>query len=438
MIGTSALATAGTTAESRFARAAGMLVLAYPLLWALGAAFLFWPLMAILSVPYLAQAGVTRLAGASIAVGALLAASSVVGVLSFGWQVDRLVGLAANVTVWVGLAGLLTVAERSDLTAVLERGFALTVCAQGAVILLAWWYLPSYLPIPLTSHWAGSFPDSLRAFSTNAIVYQDWLGTAQLRSLGMMGNPTWAGAFAVIAVLAMLPLFAEGGRWRMVAVLAVAAGGVGMALSLSRSAFLGLAIAGGVALLQVVRRHSMVGYHTLGFVAPLLVAAFTIVNWSRIVSFVLEANGTRAGSLDSRSAIYRETWRLIRNLPVPVLGYGIKPHDPTLVASVATHSTYLGMLFRAGILGLAAVVVLIGGVVVMAHRAGSAIGVAIAVFIAIWCVLEDVDPGHLLPLGLVYAVTVSCHPRGGPVAPAPTAVAAAPVRRRRVGATREG
>ena len=114
-----------------------MLIFCYPLLWALGAAVLFWPLMVVVSVPYLLRVGPTRLASASLAVAVALGLSSAVGTVMFGWQTDRLVGLAANISVWVGLAGLLTLGSRRDLARPLSRAFAVITSAQGLMILLA-------------------------------------------------------------------------------------------------------------------------------------------------------------------------------------------------------------------------------------------------------------------------------------------------------------
>lgn len=394
-------------ADARFSRLGIMLVFCYPLLWALGGAVLFWPLMAILSVSYMLRTRVTGLAALSVVVAVVLGLSSVLGTIMFGLQTDRLLGLAANMTVWIGLAGLLVLASRRDLSRQLSRALGVVCLAQGAVTLLAWAVMPRPLPIPLTAQFAGSFPDSVRAFSTSTIVYVDWLGGEQLRSIGLMGNPTWAGAFAAVALVVVIPLVREHGKWRLIGWLAIAAAGLGIVFSLSRSTILALVVALGLGALQLVRRRSMIAYYTLSLIAPLMVAAYALSQWATVTGLIVETNASRAGSLDSRSDIYRETFRLVGELPFPLLGYGIKPHDPDLVSSIATHSTYLGMMFRGGFLGLVAVLVLFIGVMIQAHRAGSATALAITSFIAIWSLLEDFDPGHLIPLGLVYAVTLA-------------------------------
>ena len=383
-----------------------MLDVGYPELWALGGAVLFWPLMAILSAAYLLKTRLTGLAALSLAVAVVLGLSSVLGTIMFGLQIDRLLGLVANITVWIGLAGLLVLASRRDLSRELSRALAVVCLAQGAVILLAWALMPQPLPIPLTAGLAESLPDSVRAFSTSNIVYVDWLGGEELRSIGLMGNPTWAGAFAAVALVVVVPLVREPGRWRLLGWLAIAAAGLGIAFSLSRSTIAALVVSVGLGALQLVRRRSTVAFFTLSLIAPLLAAGYVLSQWATVVGWIDETNATRAGSLDSRSDIYRETFRLVGELPFPLLGYGIKPHDPDLVSSIATHSTYLGMLFRGGFLGLLAVLALLIGVMIQAYRAGSATAAAITSFTAIWCLLEDFDPGHLLPLGLVYAVTL--------------------------------
>ncbi len=64
-------------------------------------------------------------------------------------------------------------------------------------------------------------------------------------------------------------------------------------------------------------------------------------------------------------------------------------------------------------MGVAALIVLFAALVTQSLRLRSAVAVSTTVFTVIWCVFEDLDAGHLLPIGLAVAVLVAPASGGG-------------------------
>jgi len=79
---------------------------------------------------------------------------------------------------------------------------------------------------------------------------------------------------------------------------------------------------------------------TLGVLYVLLTLDLTVL--------INNFNSVREGSYGSRSAIYSATWRAVQDLPFPLIGNGVKDRVTGLVASMGTHGTYLGLLYRGG------------------------------------------------------------------------------------------
>ncbi|MFF0240484.1 O-antigen ligase family protein [Rhodococcus pyridinivorans] len=182
----------------------------------------------------------------------------------------------------------------------------------------------------------------------------------------------------------------------------IAFGALSVHLSLSRAVEIGLIAAFIFMLLTAIgirssgpTRWSIVILGTVG------VAVGCIFSWDRLVDLATSINSQREGSLVSRSAIYEATWMHIQALKVPLAGFGVKPQLDYLVASVATHSTLLGLTFRGGIIALVVYLLFLAIGARTAWRTKNVAGAGIVVLVAAWTVLEDFDPGHLVPLGLV-------------------------------------
>ncbi|MEU9821825.1 O-antigen ligase family protein [Pseudonocardia alni] len=383
------------------------LVLTYAVLWTIGLAAAFWVLAAVVLMPALLRARLGAASGAPLVLAVALVLSSAVGTAAGYASPDRFVGLAANVAVWVAVAGMIAVVGTAgdDELRRLVRAVLTVGTLHSVVAVLAVWTYPTPWPVPLLGRYAGALPPGVAAFTTNDLVVHGWLDGDVLRATGMMGNTTWSGAVSALTLLVLLhPAARCWARlpWRL---LAGAACVWSVYLSYSRATQIALVLA----LLGTVLRH-LWRAHRAG---PAAVVAICGALVAGVVGFapglvvaVTEVNAARAGSAESRGAIYAATVDRLVGLGVPVLGFGLKPRDDGLVASVATHSTYLGLAFRAGLLGLVALLVC-GVALWRACGARSALPRAVVATVAVWAVFEDLDTGHLVPVFLAVALALA-------------------------------
>lgn len=391
------------------------LTFAFPLLWLIGLAGFYWIVLGTIAVVYLTRAKLGLLARLILTVAAALIISAPIGMLATDASPSRLVGLAANVAVWVATAAVVQMAETGDESRNMARALTVVGFGQGSVTLIAVIVYPTVLPVPLLSGLASRMPSGLAAFMENGLYFSSWLEGPEFRSSGMMGQPTWAGAVAFLALVAAVYLLAhqrERGIWRWVAIATVPVTIVSIDLSLSRAASVGIFIAVLAGIIVWARRRSGPAFFTLIVVLALAAGGVALTMMDRIVEWVGAVNSLREGSFDARSQIYSATWQLIAEHPFQLLGYGIKPEGDELVAHVATHSTYLGLMFRGGLLGLAALVSVYVVLIARSLKNCSVWATAITVFVAVWSVLEDMDPGHLLPLAIPLAASWVCAEQG--------------------------
>lgn len=379
-------------------------LLAYPLLWLLGLGGFFFIVSAVIVV---IGNGILRgpLSRAVLALLGVALLSAIYGSVALGFQPDRLLGLAGNLAVWVVMAALAGARDPRWAARALQKALLAVGAAQGLLVTLMYAIYPLQLPVPLGVLPQSLLPASLAAFAQRGVVYQDWLGEAALRTIGMSGNPTWAGAFSVLVLMISLaPLGRDTQSERLLRLTAGLSSVPVIILSLSRMTLAALAVAVVVALAMHWRRNGGPIGDAVLVLAVAGAAAAVVTHFGSIVNWVSEINGAREGSAETRGAIYTATLDRIREHPFPLFGYGIKPQVEGLVASVATHSTYLGAIYRFGLAGAA----IIAWIFVMAGRWAMRqrdyLGIAIMVFIVLWCLLEDFDPSHMLPLGLSLAV----------------------------------
>ena len=392
-------------ARAGFRQALYALTFSYPALWAAGGGGLYWIFLAVPAAWYLLRTSASGLVWGILALPLVLFLSSPIGLASTSAGPGRLVGLAANAAAWISVAAVIHLVETGDEARSLARAVTVVGLGQGFITLLAMLAYPAQLPIPVTRSFAPRVPGGIGAFMENFLYFPSWLDGEQFRSAGIMAQPTWAGAVATLSLLSALYLLrADRGGWRLLALASIPLLVLSINLSLSRAALLGLAAALTTGLLVVIGRRSAVLFWCLIALATVAGLIALATNAPALLQWVASINSQREGSFDARYQIYRETWRLIGAHPFPLLGYGVKPQDDGLVAPVATHSAYLGMLFRGGVLGL---IILCAIYLIILRRcvaAGSLWGTSACLFIAVWSLLEDVDSGHFVPLGLALAV----------------------------------
>jgi len=399
---------------------------AFPLLWLLGLGGLYWILLAAGSIGFLTRAKLEWLVWGTLAVAGSLAFSAPIGLIATDAGPARLFGLGANLAVWLATAAVVQLVLSGEESRGLTQVLAWVGFWQGAVTGLAVIAHPSTLPVPLLRAYASSVPGGFGAFMENNLYFSSWLGGTAYRSAGMMGQPTWAGAVALLALVSALHLLIRAritGWWRWMALGAIPLTVLSLVLSLSRAANLGIIIALVAAAFVAVRRMPGPAFLTLVIYAISAALIVALAMLPSIVGWVGAVNSERVGSFMARSDIYLGTWQMIQDHPFPVLGYGVKPEAGGLVAPLATHSMYLGLAFRGGLLGLAALVFVYGAILRRSITASSFWATFLIIFVAVWSVFEDMDPGHLVPLGLPLALAMAL-----PKATSPTRAAWAEVR----------
>jgi len=390
-----------------FIAAVTVYVWCYPILWMLGLAGFWWFGTFALSITFAAATKFKHFPITLLLVPICILISIPIGILNFGFSNDRILSVVANCFVWFSVAALMAATRMPSYSQRLDQGVMFITLVQGVFIILALVKPPLMASFPLLQQYAPYMPGSSGSFATNQLIYTDWLGQATLRSQGIMGHATWCGAIGVIGGLIALrcPLHAEDvhriTNWSVVfRILTILACGVSLYFSLSRwtivSLLIGLVVAFSV---QCIRRVPSILFFVLALVMLNLV--LLLIHWDYFLALLETLNNAREGSYDSRSDIYDTTISLVAQLGLPIIGYGIKPSVEGLVANVATHSTYLGLLFRGGILATLFFVVFLAYTIRQNVKHWGIISITLWVFVAVWSVFEDFDPGHLVPLGLI-------------------------------------
>ena len=383
-------------------------VAAYVPLWLLGAGFLWWPWVLVRLLlrtrsgarPPLLLAGV-----------AFFLAASLVLALAQDPPASRVLSAGLNLSIWLCVVLFLAGGPSREQLTGIGRGLVDVALVQGVLTILAWAAFPRFQSLGLPLGWVlpATLTDdpSIAAFTSTNLAYEDYFAGFVIRSGGLFGNPTWAGSLAAIGILLLLVGTPYIGRHGAVGAL-LTLGCVGimtpsLVLAYSRNTVLALVLALGAAALIALRRRvgaalfaALVSFGAAAFVAVLLFAP--------VVETVTSLNETRAGSAETRGEIYAETLERVADAPTVLLGSGIKEREPGLVASVGSHSTYLGLLYRGGAVAVVLLVValVVAGLRAYRHRDGPAL--ALVVFTAVWSVAEDLDVGHFVPLALAVAL----------------------------------
>lgn len=376
----------------------------YPAIWAIGIAFIFWPILFGLSFNH-AQIRESNLISKSLfLVGLSEIVSIPIGVIFFGVGLDRILSALVNSFVWLTSSILVSMKISYKKQSKIMQSLIQIALVQGSVVAIAKMAHPRAFPIPIFHEALQNFGSNIAAFSSNNVIYIDWLDGAAFRTHGIMANATWAGGFSALAIILIFKQQIQSNisvlknLWKYLLL------GYVVYLSLSRS----VVIAFVLSLFIGIISHSISKFSTqLKFAVVILISIFSglIVALSAILGVfpkLFDAiNQTRSGSLETRSAIYRETFNLFIDHPFPLLGYGIKPGGQNLVASLATHSTPLGVLFKGGILGLICFLIFITTSFRHLYKLKSNFGISMMSFITLWSLLEDFDGGHLIPLFLI-------------------------------------
>lgn len=313
-------------------------VFAYPLLWIIGLGGLFWVVLGLGALVFLLREKPRGIALLPILIGITLVMSAAIGSVYFGFLPDRLISLGGNVLVWIAVGTLLYLDPGRVETDRLARGILLIALVQGALSAMSVAIAPLKLPVPLLSPIAGAMPSGFGAFARNSLYFESWLDGFAARSAGLNAQPTWAGAFACVALIVGSSLVLRvRGKERLFIIGAMVAAWYSLQLSLSRSTWISLGIATAVMVIVWIKRRQPILGFTVMTIGAIAVVVALLTRLSDLQVWLDEVNSQREGSAETRGAIYNTTWAFIHQLPIPILGYGIKPQESDLVASVATH-----------------------------------------------------------------------------------------------------
>jgi hypothetical protein len=373
----------------------------YAAFWLLGMAFLWWPWLLLRTLKDRRPA--TRRPVALVVTSACLAVSLLIAA-AFHAPLSRLVGAVANLTVWIILCRAVSREPNRDEAAGVMRGMLDLAVIQGVLVVLARAVYPAFSGMTLPA--ARLLPASLAtdsnvaAFSTVRLAIPDYYDRVVIRTSGIFGNPTWAGALAAVAILFLLfgaDLLSPWMRRPLVRAVLIGLMGVTLYWSYARIDLLGLL----VAVIAVLAVKAKAFVHPSLWMASACTAAatlFAVLPLLPLSAWSAQLNKPRQGSLVAREDIYGPTLRAVTHAATPLLGSGIKVRVSGLVASLGTHSTYLGLAYRGGLLAAAAFFVFLVVLAARSFEKNAGLAFGLVCFLLLWCVTDDIDAGHLLPL----------------------------------------
>lgn len=353
----------------RWVNAWCLALLALPLWWALGVEQFVWPLLAgILTV------GVARQRSWRVVISPVVVLWCVflLAYLASGFGVDTtfrwvsflrsLASLSTGALVYFGCRNAI-----SD--GVSARRLALTLVALGVLIsgvallgVLGLWRPVFKAPIAwVLPGWMAqtSFGNEIVIRSTGRWAFMPLIG-GFFRPNSLFLFPTlFATALAILLPFSVGAFWRRRGGWRqLAAVLAVVTVVAALFFSASRTAWLATAVGGLLWLRLEGRRTRQVATAVLvvaalalmvGIAQPERVAERVDRVWSQVVDF-------RQGSTLNRGEVYEESLQGV--VARPLFGYGTERDIDTIPYPAGSHSLFLAMLYRHGLVGFGCFVAL--------------------------------------------------------------------------------
>ncbi len=265
-------------------------------------------------------------------------------------EIQRTIASLYNYSFWVmGLVLIVVIYNSFDIDAVkkLTAPLRFNVITIGilAIIFVLFW-LSGHKEIEYKSLLLSVVPaiaeiPLLKASATLGFVHTDWFAFRPLPRIEIMAPH---GPAVAALIILMTPIAAtyysnkRAGSYRIIIFLGL----FSLLATLARSATFALVIAISTVYL-FNKRHRLVflilSVSLIIFTLPLLEV---IVEWF---------NNMRSGSSSSRLMVYEETLRLIKRQNI-FIGIGVKPRESDISIPIGSHSMYLGLLLKTGLLGL--------------------------------------------------------------------------------------
>jgi O-antigen ligase len=295
----------------------------------------------------------------------LLLALCALSTLSAVWSVDWRVSLYFSAHLWL-LFGLYLSLKENPLSAraavwgasaalLLQAGIGFVQFARQSTAFLA----------PLGLQWPGALTPEVRGVS----VVQLADGARWLRVYGTLPHPNILGGLALVLLVGPAAWFLTGRRWRWAAGLGVAAGMALLALTFSRSAWLGCLAAAGVLVfhLRTFLRWRLATLAAVMALGPL--AVLPSISPLVVTRFSGQEVPTEQQSVLDRAWMIQQSLSMIRDRPLLGVGAGgfeislarrdpgsfnIEPiHDLPLL--VTSELGLPGVLIAAGLAGVLAI-----------------------------------------------------------------------------------
>ncbi|MCQ2519089.1 MAG: O-antigen ligase family protein [Lachnospiraceae bacterium] len=192
------------------------------------------------------------------------------------------------------------------------------------------------------------YPKNISIFGSD-LFYWEW---TSLRFEGFLDYPTLVTAFEILlypwASMYVRRRFTKR-RFLSLAVFTVM-GFLPIALCRSRTGYLlywvPVLILPLMGIVAKIKRKQIKGFVIF---CAVVAGLFCIFNLELCITLVEKLLLMREGSQFSRSVIYSETWLKIKEYPF--LGYGIKVKSSWDLYPLGSHSSYLGFLFKSGLIG---------------------------------------------------------------------------------------
>ena len=250
--------------------------------------------------------------------------------LSIFWSVDWQISLYFSLHLWLVFGLFLSVRDRPEVWRSVAIGFCVALGLQILVGFGEFFAQSTAFLSPLGLNWPGNLTPAMQGVS----VVQLPDGLRWLRTYGTLPHPNVLGGFALAFLLGPAAFFLLEGRRRVWAALLFAGGIALLVLTFSRSAWVGLALAGVMLVLhhRKFERRQLMLLALVGLTGLLLAAAplyplvFTRAGTSAVP--------TEAFSNEARAWLIQSTLNIIKDHPW--LGVGVGAY----VVEYARHAPY--------------------------------------------------------------------------------------------------
>lgn len=210
--------------------------------------------------------------------------------------------------------------------------------------------------VSFTTPVSNIIPDSINSNYLKIMItksfyrgYAGWFRSRHIRPVGLMLYPNLLAGIAAMAVLLKIALWPFVRKWaRGVLLLSLCIDFTLLVSSLSRSAWVGFGSA--VFLLLLVKTY---GFKMKVQILGLLVVVFFIVMMFNGVDMIVSRLFEKGHSNQGRLRIYFLSLHYLLENPLNLLfGYGTQIDHPLLGPPMGSHSTYLGIMFKQGLVSL--------------------------------------------------------------------------------------